>query len=276
MSDSPRPTHGRPRTATADDRPPRAGGPLVFGSLLVLTGFTVGAYFLHLPTRTAIALALSIATVKGSLVAAWFMHLISERKLIYWVLALDRRPASSRCCSSRRSRSLERASTCASPCRSRAFTSSSSPPRRCWPSASRPGASGRGAEPGAGRLAAGGGLRARRARPRRLRGLVPAQDAEAAVRRGARARSRSLALACGRSGARVPVLLRRRRGAADRRRAARDVAAARRDARDPGRLRRLLPLPAPPGRRAQRPGARRRVVPAAARARSGMEERLAP
>ena len=60
----------------------------VFGSLLVLTGFTVGAYFLHLPPRAAIALALAIATVKGTLVAAWFMHLISERTLIYWVLGL--------------------------------------------------------------------------------------------------------------------------------------------------------------------------------------------
>ncbi len=60
----------------------------VFASLLVLTGFTVGAYFLHLPTRTAIVLALTIATVKGTLVAAWFMHLISERKLIYWMLAI--------------------------------------------------------------------------------------------------------------------------------------------------------------------------------------------
>lgn len=61
---------------------------IVFASLLVLTGFTVGAYFLHLPTRTAIALALAIATAKGTLVAAWFMHLISERKLIYWMLII--------------------------------------------------------------------------------------------------------------------------------------------------------------------------------------------
>lgn len=60
----------------------------VFGSLLVLTGFTVGAYFLHLPLRAAIALALLIATVKGTLVAAWFMHLVSERKMIYWMLGL--------------------------------------------------------------------------------------------------------------------------------------------------------------------------------------------
>jgi len=61
---------------------------LVFGSLLVLTGFTVTAYFLHLPTRIAIAVALLIATVKGSLVAGWFMHLISEKRIIYWMLAL--------------------------------------------------------------------------------------------------------------------------------------------------------------------------------------------
>jgi cytochrome c oxidase subunit 4 len=60
----------------------------VFGSLLVLTGFTVGAYYLHLPHVPAIVLALLIATVKGSLVAAWFMHLVSERTLIYWVLGL--------------------------------------------------------------------------------------------------------------------------------------------------------------------------------------------
>jgi cytochrome c oxidase subunit 4 len=60
----------------------------VFGSLLVLTAFTVGAYFLHLPMRAAITLALLIATVKGTLVAAWFMHLVSERRMIYWMLGL--------------------------------------------------------------------------------------------------------------------------------------------------------------------------------------------
>jgi cytochrome c oxidase subunit 4 len=60
----------------------------VFGALLILTGFTVGAYYLRLPTHLAIALALVIATAKGSLVAAWFMHLISEKKLIYWALIL--------------------------------------------------------------------------------------------------------------------------------------------------------------------------------------------
>ncbi len=33
-------------------------------------------------------MALFVATIKGSLVACYFMHLISERKLIYAVLAV--------------------------------------------------------------------------------------------------------------------------------------------------------------------------------------------
>jgi cytochrome c oxidase subunit 4 len=61
---------------------------LVFASLLVLTGVTVGIYYLHLSPGPAIALALLVATVKGSLVACFFMHLISEKKLIFWVLLL--------------------------------------------------------------------------------------------------------------------------------------------------------------------------------------------
>ena len=61
----------------------------VFGALLTLTLATVGAwYFLHLPLGMTIALALFIAVVKGSLVACFFMHLISERKLIIYILAL--------------------------------------------------------------------------------------------------------------------------------------------------------------------------------------------
>ena len=33
-------------------------------------------------------MALIIATIKGSLVACYFMHLISEKKLILWVMLL--------------------------------------------------------------------------------------------------------------------------------------------------------------------------------------------
>jgi cytochrome c oxidase subunit IV len=61
---------------------------IIFGCLAVLTGVTVGVSYLDLPTWQAIALALLVATVKGSLVAAFFMHLLSERRLIYAVLLL--------------------------------------------------------------------------------------------------------------------------------------------------------------------------------------------
>ena len=61
---------------------------IVFGALLLLTAVTVGVSYLHLPTGQAIALALIIALVKGSLVAAWFMHLVSEKQLIHAVLVL--------------------------------------------------------------------------------------------------------------------------------------------------------------------------------------------
>ena len=61
---------------------------LVFVSLMVLTLLTVGVWTIHLPIHQAIAVALLIATIKGSLVACYFMHLISEKKLILWVLLL--------------------------------------------------------------------------------------------------------------------------------------------------------------------------------------------
>lgn len=60
----------------------------VLGALAVLTIITVAVSQLHLPTGQAVALALAIAAVKGTLVAAFFMHLLSERKLIYAVLGV--------------------------------------------------------------------------------------------------------------------------------------------------------------------------------------------
>ena len=60
----------------------------VFVALMALTVVTVAISYLHLPPRTAIAVALFVATIKGSLVACYFMHLISERKLIYAVLVI--------------------------------------------------------------------------------------------------------------------------------------------------------------------------------------------
>ena len=56
-------------------------------ALLIGTIVTVGMYYVHIPSVPAtIAIALFIATVKGALVAGFFMHLISERKAVYAVL----------------------------------------------------------------------------------------------------------------------------------------------------------------------------------------------
>jgi cytochrome c oxidase subunit 4 len=60
----------------------------VFGTLMVLTIVTVAISYVHLETHSAIAVALIVATVKASLVALFFMHLISERKGIYYLLCL--------------------------------------------------------------------------------------------------------------------------------------------------------------------------------------------
>jgi cytochrome c oxidase subunit 4 len=60
----------------------------VFVALMALTLITVAVSYLHLPLPMAVTVALLIATVKGSLVACYFMHLISEKKLIYAVLGL--------------------------------------------------------------------------------------------------------------------------------------------------------------------------------------------
>lgn len=60
----------------------------VFVSLMALTLITVSVSYLHLPIKMAIAVALLIAALKGSLVASYFMHLISEKRLIFAVLAL--------------------------------------------------------------------------------------------------------------------------------------------------------------------------------------------
>lgn len=59
---------------------------LVFGALAVLTALTVGVAYISLPFALAITVALVIATVKGGLVAGYFMHLISEKQVIYVLL----------------------------------------------------------------------------------------------------------------------------------------------------------------------------------------------
>ncbi len=59
---------------------------IVFGSLLFLTIVTVAISYLRLNIVGAVTVALIIATIKASLVACYFMHLISEKRLVYIVL----------------------------------------------------------------------------------------------------------------------------------------------------------------------------------------------
>ena len=60
----------------------------VFAALAFLTVVTVAVSYLRLPVLPAILVALTIATIKASLVAAFFMHLISEKAIIFSILTL--------------------------------------------------------------------------------------------------------------------------------------------------------------------------------------------
>jgi cytochrome c oxidase subunit 4 len=60
----------------------------VFAALAALTVVTVAVSYLDLNVPAAITVALLIALIKGSLVACYFMHLISEKKFIFAVLLL--------------------------------------------------------------------------------------------------------------------------------------------------------------------------------------------
>ncbi len=59
---------------------------VVFVTLAVLTVVTVAISYLHLSTALAITVAMIVATVKAGLVAGYFMHLVSEEKVILWLL----------------------------------------------------------------------------------------------------------------------------------------------------------------------------------------------
>lgn len=61
---------------------------LVFAALAVLTIVTVAVGYMQLSIVPALIVGLFIATVKGGLVAGYFMHLISERKVIYMILGI--------------------------------------------------------------------------------------------------------------------------------------------------------------------------------------------
>ena len=60
---------------------------IVFGALIVGTIITVLASYIHFgSTSINIAVALLIASVKVFLVGGYFMHLISEKKMIFAIL----------------------------------------------------------------------------------------------------------------------------------------------------------------------------------------------
>lgn len=59
---------------------------IVGAALLIGTVLTVWASYIDLGHHWNIILAVIIATAKASLVALFFMHLISERQMIYLVL----------------------------------------------------------------------------------------------------------------------------------------------------------------------------------------------
>jgi len=59
----------------------------VFVALLVGTVITVGLNSVHFDSiQLTVAIALFVAVIKASLVACYFMHLISEKKMIYVIL----------------------------------------------------------------------------------------------------------------------------------------------------------------------------------------------
>ena len=61
----------------------------VFIGLLILTALTVGSSYIEFTSVWfGITLGLFIASVKGYLVAANFMHLNNEKKLIYMILLM--------------------------------------------------------------------------------------------------------------------------------------------------------------------------------------------
>src|SRR5258708_40197074 len=64
---------------------------MVGATLLVFTGVTVALSYVHFGTQKAnIAVAMLVATFKAGLVAAIFMHLAAEKRLLYRLLVFTR------------------------------------------------------------------------------------------------------------------------------------------------------------------------------------------
>ena len=58
----------------------------VFMALAVLTIVTVAVSYLDVSFIEAFFIAITVATIKGSLVLCYFMHLLTERQTIIWIL----------------------------------------------------------------------------------------------------------------------------------------------------------------------------------------------
>ena len=58
----------------------------VFMALAVLTIVTVAVSYLEVSFIEAFFIAITVATIKGSLVLCYFMHLLTERQAIIWIL----------------------------------------------------------------------------------------------------------------------------------------------------------------------------------------------
>ncbi len=59
----------------------------VFIALGFLTVVTVAVSYLEVSFIEAFFIAMTVATIKGSLVLGYFMHLMTERQMIIWILA---------------------------------------------------------------------------------------------------------------------------------------------------------------------------------------------
>ena len=59
---------------------------IVFIALAFLTVVTVAISYLDIGVKAGIDLGLFVASIKASLVACYFMHLIDEKTTIYWTL----------------------------------------------------------------------------------------------------------------------------------------------------------------------------------------------
>ncbi|MBI4886369.1 MAG: cytochrome C oxidase subunit IV family protein [Acidobacteria bacterium] len=60
----------------------------IFGALVALTLITVLVSSLQLPTAPRVVFGLAVAGAKASLIVLFFMHLKSEREMVFWPLAL--------------------------------------------------------------------------------------------------------------------------------------------------------------------------------------------